>query len=65
MIRNVSPEEIADIEQSLIDEGIPVEHVQKLCDIHVQVLMMLLKNRERVKYYPDIRYIHINLRINI
>jgi len=38
LIRNVSPEEIAQMEQALIAEGVPVEQVQKVCDVHVQVL---------------------------
>ena len=37
LIRNVSPEEIAAMEQALIAEGVPVLQVQKLCDVHVQV----------------------------
>jgi len=49
LIRNISPEEIANIEQSLIDEGVPVEHVQKLCDVHVQVFDAALKKQGRSK----------------
>ncbi|HBG02806.1 MAG TPA: DUF438 domain-containing protein [Firmicutes bacterium] len=33
----VGASEIAEIEQSLINEGLPVEEVQKLCDVHVAV----------------------------
>jgi DUF438 domain-containing protein len=29
--------EIAEIEQMLIDEGLPVEEIQNLCDVHVAV----------------------------
>ncbi|MBL7006667.1 MAG: DUF438 domain-containing protein [Spirochaetia bacterium] len=32
----LSPEEIAEAEQALIGEGVPVEEVQKLCEIHVE-----------------------------
>ncbi|GFN22826.1 DUF438 domain-containing protein [Thermanaeromonas sp. C210] len=34
IIRDVSPKEISLIEQELIREGLPVEEVQRLCDVH-------------------------------
>lgn len=34
---SVSASEISQAEQALIDEGIPVEEVQRLCDIHSAV----------------------------
>ncbi|HKM42455.1 MAG TPA: DUF438 domain-containing protein [Limnochordia bacterium] len=37
LLDQVGAAEIADIEQSLINEGLPVEEVQKLCDVHVAV----------------------------
>lgn len=37
LIRNVSPEEIVAMEQALIQEGLPVSEVQRLCDVHVDV----------------------------
>ncbi|MBN2510817.1 MAG: DUF438 domain-containing protein [Spirochaetales bacterium] len=52
LIRHISPEEIADIEQSLITEGVPVEHVQKLCDVHVQVFDEALKKQKSSKVLP-------------
>ncbi len=52
LIRDISPEEIANVEQSLIDEGVPVEHVQKLCDIHVQVFDDALKKQGKTKVLP-------------
>lgn len=52
LLRGISPEEIADIEQSLISEGVPVEHVQKLCDIHVQVFDDALKKSGTAKVIP-------------
>jgi len=36
LMANLSPEEIAEAEQALIEEGVPVEDVQKLCEIHVE-----------------------------
>ena len=52
LIRNISPEEIAKVEQSLINEGVPVEHVQKLCDIHVQVFNDALKKQGKSRLLP-------------
>lgn len=52
LLRNISPEEIAEVEQSLINEGVPVEHVQKLCDIHVQVFNDALKKQPKSKVLP-------------
>ncbi len=37
LIKDVSAEEIASIEQQLISEGLPVSEVQSLCDVHVSV----------------------------
>lgn len=34
----VSPSEISEMEQALIDEGVPVEEIQALCDVHVAVV---------------------------
>ena len=52
LIRDISPEEIANVEQALINEGVPVEHVQKLCDIHVQVFDEALKKQGKTKVLP-------------
>ena len=52
IIKNVSPEEIAAMEQSLIDEGVPVEHVQSLCDVHVKVFEDTLEKQKVGKALP-------------
>ena len=52
IIKNVSPEEIADMEQSLIDGGVPVEHVQSLCDVHVKVFEDTLEKQKIGKALP-------------
>ncbi len=52
LIRDTSPEEIANVEQALIEEGVPVEHIQKLCDIHVQVFDDALKKQGKTKVLP-------------
>ena len=43
LIKDTSPEEIADMENSLIQEGFPVEEVQRLCDVHARVFDKALK----------------------
>jgi DUF438 domain-containing protein len=52
IIKNVSPEEIASMEQSLIDGGVPVEHVQSLCDVHVKVFEDTLEKQKVGKVLP-------------
>ncbi len=49
IIKNVSPEEIASMEQSLIDGGVPVEHIQSLCDVHVKVFEETLEKQKTGK----------------
>lgn len=43
IIKNTSPEEIADMENALIKEGFPPEEIQRLCDVHAQVFEKSLK----------------------
>jgi uncharacterized protein len=43
LIKDVSPEEIADMENALILEGFPVEEVQRLCEVHAEVFDKSLK----------------------
>ncbi len=52
LIRNISPEEIAHLEQSLIAEGVPVEQIQKVCDVHVAVFENALKRQKKSKTLP-------------
>lgn len=52
LLRDVSPEEIAAMEQSLIAGGVPVEQVQKLCDVHVTVFEDALKRQKPGKTLP-------------
>jgi DUF438 domain-containing protein len=37
LVKEVSASEIAEIEQSLIDEGLPESEIKRLCDVHVEV----------------------------
>ncbi len=34
VVKDVSPTEIAEMEQSLINEGMPAEEIKRLCDVH-------------------------------
>jgi DUF438 domain-containing protein len=52
LIRDVSPEEIADMESSLIREGFPVEEVQRLCEVHAEVFDRSLKKVGRPTKIP-------------
>ena len=45
LIKDVSPTEIADMEQKLIEEGLPEAEVKRLCDVHVQVFKDSLEGR--------------------
>lgn len=37
LIQGISPSEISEMEQALISEGMPVEEIQGLCDVHAAV----------------------------
>ncbi len=52
LIREISPEEIAELEQALIAEGMPVERVQSLCDLHVEAFEQALKKSAPQKALP-------------
>lgn len=45
LIQDVSPTEIAEMEQQLIEEGMPEEEVKRLCDVHVQVFKESLEGQ--------------------
>ena len=46
LIQDVSPSEIANMEQKLIEEGIPETEVKRLCDVHVAVFKESLDKQE-------------------
>lgn len=52
LIKNVSAEEISEMEQSLISEGFPPEQIQKLCDVHVAVFEKSLKKAGKPAKLP-------------
>jgi DUF438 domain-containing protein len=45
LIRDVAPSEIANMEQRLIDGGMPEEEVKRLCDVHVEVFKESLEDK--------------------
>ena len=46
LVEDVSATEIAEIEQSLIDEGLPESEVKRLCDVHVEVFKHALDDQD-------------------
>ncbi len=52
LIKGVSAAEVAAMEQSLIDGGMPVEEVQRLCEVHVQVFQQSLTMGKKPKELP-------------
>ena len=50
LLEHLSAEEVASMEQSLVNEGFPVESIQELCEIHVDVFEQALqKNFEEAQ----------------
>lgn len=45
LIKDISPTEISDLEQRLIEGGLPAEEVKRLCDVHVQVFKESLEGQ--------------------
>jgi DUF438 domain-containing protein len=52
LIKDVSPEEISDMENALINDGFPVEEVQRLCDVHVEVFKDSLSKQKKLHKIP-------------
>ncbi len=52
LIGDISPERLAAIEQQLIEEGMPVEEVQRLCDLHVGVIRQGLRQGGKLDVPP-------------
>lgn len=50
----VSTEEISQIEKELIKEGLPVEEVQRLCDVHASVFKGGISEIHKEKIYSNI-----------
>lgn len=49
LIKNVSPGEIAEMEQALIAEGMPEEEIKRLCDVHAALFQDMLKQPTKLQ----------------
>jgi DUF438 domain-containing protein len=52
LIKDVSAQEVAAMEEQLIREGMPVEEIQRLCDLHVALVQDSLDRRDEVEAPP-------------
>jgi len=52
LLRDVGPTEIAEIEQALIDEGLPEMEIKRLCDVHVAVFRESLEAQQKPETIP-------------
>ncbi len=52
ILSRMDPMRIAEMEQSLIDEGTPAEEIQALCDVHVALFRRSLEGTEPPKVPP-------------
>ena len=51
-LRDVSPTEIAKIEDELVKEGMPREELQRLCDVHLEVFREQLEKEKPTEEIP-------------
>ena len=52
LLRGVEATEIAKIEQALMNEGLPVEEIKRLCDVHVEIFKEALEEQGRPEPPP-------------
>ena len=52
LVKDIAPEELAAIEQELIGEGLPVEEVRRLCDVHLAVFQESLGKAPQPEVTP-------------
>ncbi len=52
LLQDVSPTEIAEMEQQLISEGLPQDQIKRLSDVHVEVFKESLERQEGVDTPP-------------
>jgi len=52
IIKDTAAEEIADMENALIQEGFPVEEIQRLCEVHAEVFDKALKEKGKPTKIP-------------
>jgi len=52
LLRDVGPKEVAEIEQALIDEGLPEMEIKRLCDVHALVFRESLEVQKHPESLP-------------
>lgn len=52
LIKDVGPAEIANLEQALIQEGLPEQEIKRLCDVHVAVFKESLDQQVQAEQIP-------------
>lgn len=52
LLQDVGATDIAEIEQELVEEGMPVEEIKHLCDVHVTVFRESLETQEKPDTIP-------------
>ena len=52
LVEGIDATEIANMEQQLIEEGMPPEEIRKLCDVHAAVFKEALSQQEQPEYQP-------------
>ena len=52
LVHGVEATEIAKMEQALMNEGLPVEEIKRLCDIHMEIFKEALEEQERPEPPP-------------
>ena len=56
---NVSTSEISQIEQELVKEGLPIEEIQRLCDVHASVFKGSIADIHSAKDYSRLLVIRL------
>jgi uncharacterized protein len=62
-VKEVSSQEIAEVEEELIKEGVEVSYIQKLCDVHLAVMKEGLTKDTKLNVpvgHPIANYLHEN-----
>ncbi|MDF2523163.1 MAG: domain S-box protein [Clostridiales bacterium] len=54
LIEGISPSEISEMEQALIMEGMPIEEIQRLCDVHAAVFKGSIEEIHRPEKEEDV-----------
>ncbi len=54
LIEGISPSEISDMEQALIMDGMPVEEIQRLCDVHASIFKGSIEEIHRPQKSEDV-----------